>query len=45
MQFIVDMHYKVTTAAHHRHKRNHLASIEVLVSLLGARAAIPSSFK
>ncbi|XP_047965261.1 serine/threonine-protein kinase ATM [Salvia hispanica] len=42
--FIVDMHYKVTTAAHHRHKCNHLAGIEVLVNLLGFRAAIPSTF-
>ena len=45
LQFIVDMHYKVTTAAHHRHKCNHLAGIEVLVNLLGFRAAIPSTFK
>ncbi|KAL3824832.1 hypothetical protein ACJIZ3_020861 [Penstemon smallii] len=42
--FIVDMHYKVTAAAHHTHKRNHLAAIEVLVDLLGCRAALPSTF-
>lgn len=45
VQFIVDMHYKVSTTAHHRHKCNHLAGIEVLVNLLGFRAAIPSTFK
>ncbi|KAK4479331.1 hypothetical protein RD792_014843 [Penstemon davidsonii] len=43
-RFIVDMHYKVTAAAHHTHKRNHLAAIEVLVDLLGCRAALPSTF-
>ncbi|GFP92353.1 serine/threonine-protein kinase atm [Phtheirospermum japonicum] len=42
--FILDMHYKVTAAAHHWHKCNHLAGIEVLVNLLGDRAAIPSTF-
>ncbi|KAH6798041.1 Serine/Threonine-kinase ATM-like protein [Perilla frutescens var. hirtella] len=42
--FIIDMHYKVTTAAHHRHKCNHLTGIEVLVNLLGFRATIPSTF-
>ncbi|KAL8457793.1 hypothetical protein ACS0TY_035608 [Phlomoides rotata] len=42
--FIIDMHYKVAAAAHHRHKRNHLAGIEVLVDLLEFRAAIPSTF-
>ncbi|KAK4479334.1 hypothetical protein RD792_014846 [Penstemon davidsonii] len=43
-RFIVDMHYKVTAAVHHTHKRNHLAAIEVLVDLLGCRAALPSTF-
>ncbi|XP_051142572.1 serine/threonine-protein kinase ATM isoform X2 [Andrographis paniculata] len=42
--FIVDIHYKVTSAAHPRHKSNHLAAIELLVNLLGYRAAIPSTF-
>lgn len=45
VQFIVEMHYKVTAAAHHRHKCYYLAGIEVLVNLLGHRAAIPSTFK
>lgn len=45
VQFIIDMHHKVTAAAHHRHKCNHLAGIEVLVDLLEFRAAIPSTFK
>ncbi|KAL0417040.1 UNVERIFIED_CONTAM: Serine/threonine-protein kinase ATM [Sesamum latifolium] len=43
--FIVDMHYKVSAAAHHWHKCKHLAGIEVLVNLLGHRAVIPSTFK
>ncbi|KAK4394662.1 Serine/threonine-protein kinase ATM, partial [Sesamum angolense] len=43
--FIVDMHYKVSAAAHHWHKCKHLAGIEVLVNLLGHRAIIPSTFK
>ncbi|KAL7154394.1 hypothetical protein ABFS83_04G230500 [Erythranthe nasuta] len=42
--FVVDMHYKVTAAAHHRHKCCHLAGLEVVVNLLGFRAAIPSTF-
>ncbi|KAL6513039.1 hypothetical protein OROMI_034636 [Orobanche minor] len=42
--FILDKHYKVTAAAHHWHKCNHLAGIEVLVNLLGDRAAVPSTF-
>ncbi|XP_073145738.1 serine/threonine-protein kinase ATM isoform X3 [Henckelia pumila] len=42
--FIVDLHYKIAAAAHHWHKCNHLAGIEVLVSLLGHRAVIPSTF-
>ncbi|KAL3628823.1 hypothetical protein CASFOL_027869 [Castilleja foliolosa] len=42
--FILDMHYKVTSSAHHWHKCKHLAGIEVLVNLLGDRAATPSTF-
>ncbi|XP_073048619.1 serine/threonine-protein kinase ATM isoform X39 [Primulina eburnea] len=42
--FIVDLHYKIAAAAHHWHKCNHLAGIEVLVNLLGHRAVIPSTF-
>ncbi|EPS70319.1 hypothetical protein M569_04441, partial [Genlisea aurea] len=42
--FIVDMHYKVTAAAHPRHKCNYFAGIEVLVNLLDHRAAVPSTF-
>ncbi|XP_073046910.1 serine/threonine-protein kinase ATM-like isoform X2 [Primulina eburnea] len=42
--FIVDLHYKIATAAHHWHKCNHLAGIEVLVNLLGHSAVIPSTF-
>ncbi|XP_047341337.1 serine/threonine-protein kinase ATM [Impatiens glandulifera] len=42
--FIVEMHYKVTEAANYRHKCHRLAGIEVLVNILGHRAAVPSSF-
>ncbi|KAL6583807.1 hypothetical protein OROMI_003096 [Orobanche minor] len=42
--FILDIHYKVTAAAYHWHKFNHLSGVEVLVNLLGDRTAIPSTF-
>ncbi|GMQ10320.1 hypothetical protein CsSME_00053371 [Camellia sinensis var. sinensis] len=42
--FIIEMHYKVTAAVHYRHKCHRLAGIEVLVSILGHRAALPSTF-
>lgn len=45
MQFIVEMHYKLTAAANHRHKCNRLAGIEVLINLLGHRAGVSSTFK
>ncbi|THG07383.1 hypothetical protein TEA_016175 [Camellia sinensis var. sinensis] len=44
VQFIIEMHYKVTAAVHYRHKCHRLAGIEVLVSILGHRAALPSTF-
>ncbi|KAI5683411.1 hypothetical protein M9H77_04639 [Catharanthus roseus] len=42
--FIVEMHYKLTAAANHRHKCNRLAGIEVLINLLGHRAGVSSTF-
>ncbi|XP_010663180.1 serine/threonine-protein kinase ATM isoform X4 [Vitis vinifera] len=41
--FIVEMHYKVTAAVHHRHKCHRLADIEVLIDVLGHRAAVSST--
>ncbi|RVX18320.1 Serine/threonine-protein kinase ATM [Vitis vinifera] len=43
--FIVEMHYKVTAAVHHRHKCHRLADIEVLIDVLGHRAAVSSTSK
>ncbi|XP_059644264.1 serine/threonine-protein kinase ATM [Cornus florida] len=41
--FIVEMHYKVTAAVHHRHKCHRLAGIEVLINVLGHKAAVSST--
>ncbi|KAF5476799.1 hypothetical protein F2P56_003496 [Juglans regia] len=41
--FIVEMHYKIAAAVHHRHKCHRLAGIEVLINILGHRAAVSSS--
>ncbi|KAK3035324.1 hypothetical protein RJ639_034032, partial [Escallonia herrerae] len=43
--FIVEMHYKITAATHYRHKCNRLAGIEVLINVIGHRAAVSSTFK
>ncbi|KAK6920707.1 Phosphatidylinositol 3-/4-kinase, catalytic domain [Dillenia turbinata] len=40
---LVETHYKVTAAAHPRHKCHWLAGIEVLVNILGHRAAVSST--
>ncbi|KAK8518220.1 hypothetical protein V6N13_027695 [Hibiscus sabdariffa] len=42
--FIVEMHYKIAAAIHHRHRCHRLASIEVLITILGHRAALSSTF-
>uniref|UniRef100_A0A7N0V2B4 Uncharacterized protein n=1 Tax=Kalanchoe fedtschenkoi TaxID=63787 RepID=A0A7N0V2B4_KALFE len=42
--FLVEMHYKVTAAMHNRHKCHRLAGIEVLVRIIGHRAAVPSTY-
>ncbi|TYJ98547.1 serine/threonine-protein kinase ATM isoform X2 [Cucumis melo var. makuwa] len=41
--FIVEMHYKITEAIHHRHKSHRLASIEALINILGHRAVVSST--
>ncbi|XVE54961.1 hypothetical protein DITRI_Ditri03aG0123000 [Diplodiscus trichospermus] len=41
--FIIEMHYKIAAAIHYRHKCHRLASIEVLISILGHRAALSST--
>ncbi|KAI3512910.1 hypothetical protein L1887_20232 [Cichorium endivia] len=41
--FILEMHHKVTASIHHRHRCNRLSGIEVLVNVLGHRAAVPST--
>lgn len=45
MQFIVELHYKIATAVHHRHKCHRLAGVEVLINVLGHRAAVSSASK
>ncbi|KAF9625359.1 hypothetical protein IFM89_022141 [Coptis chinensis] len=41
--FIVEMHYKITAAVHHRHKCHRLSAIEVLINIIGHRAAFSST--
>ncbi|CAK7328912.1 unnamed protein product [Dovyalis caffra] len=41
--FLVEMHYKIEAAVHHRHRCHRLASIEVLVDIIGPRAAVSST--
>lgn len=41
--FIVELHYKIAAAIHHRHTCHRLAGIEVLIDVLGHRAAIAST--
>jgi len=42
---LVEVHYKIVAAAHYRHKCHRLAGIEVLVTILGQRAAVLSTSK
>lgn len=41
--FIVEIHHKVASASHHRHRCHRLAEIEVLVDVLGHRVASAST--
>ncbi|KAF5201731.1 Serine/threonine-protein kinase ATM, partial [Thalictrum thalictroides] len=41
--FIIEMHYKLTAAVHHRHKCHRLSGIEVLVDIIGHRATVSST--
>lgn len=43
--FLVEMHYKIEAAVHHRHRCHRLAGIEVLVDIIGHRASVSSTFK
>ncbi|XP_034925984.1 serine/threonine-protein kinase ATM isoform X2 [Populus alba] len=43
--FLVEMHYKIEAAVHHRHRCHRLAGIEVLVDIIGRRASVSSTFK
>ncbi|KAH9720220.1 serine/threonine-protein kinase ATM [Citrus sinensis] len=41
--FIVELHYKIAAAVHHRHTCHRLAGVEVLINVLGHRAAVSSA--
>ncbi|XP_065875882.1 serine/threonine-protein kinase ATM isoform X2 [Euphorbia lathyris] len=41
--FLMEMHYKIAAAVHHRHRCHKLAGIEVLIDILGHRAAVSST--
>ncbi|PRQ24322.1 putative non-specific serine/threonine protein kinase [Rosa chinensis] len=41
--FIVELHYRIAAATHHRHTCHRLAGIEVLIDVLGHRAAMAST--
>ncbi|XP_017973415.1 PREDICTED: serine/threonine-protein kinase ATM isoform X2 [Theobroma cacao] len=41
--FIIEMHYKIAAAIHHRHRCHRLAAVEVLINVLGHRAALSST--
>ncbi|PIA61953.1 hypothetical protein AQUCO_00200149v1 [Aquilegia coerulea] len=41
--FLIEMHYKLTAAVHHRHKCHRLSGIEVLVDIIGHRATVSST--
>lgn len=45
LQFLVEMHYKIESAVHYRHRCHKLAGVEVLVDILGHRAAVASTSK
>ncbi|XP_020523147.1 serine/threonine-protein kinase ATM isoform X2 [Amborella trichopoda] len=42
-QFLVGIHYQLTSALHPRHKVRALSSIEVLMNIIGSRAAISTT--
>lgn len=45
LQFIVELHYKIAAATHHRHACHRLVGVEVLIDILGYRAAVASTSK
>ncbi|KAK9108083.1 hypothetical protein Syun_024094 [Stephania yunnanensis] len=42
-KFIVEIHHKIDTAVHQRHKCQRLCAIEVLIDVIGHRAAVSST--
>ncbi|KAK9117160.1 hypothetical protein Sjap_016107 [Stephania japonica] len=42
-KFIVEIHHKIATAIHQRHKCQRLCAIEVLIDVIGHRAAVSST--
>ncbi|KAI3914770.1 hypothetical protein MKW98_002006 [Papaver atlanticum] len=42
-KFIVDMHYEVTAAIHHRHRCHRFSGLEALITVIGHRSAISST--
>ncbi|KAK9119710.1 hypothetical protein Scep_017803 [Stephania cephalantha] len=42
-KFIVEIHHKIATAVHQRHKCQRLCAIEVLIDVIGHRAAVSST--
>ncbi|KAM1451845.1 hypothetical protein ACFX2I_038908 [Malus domestica] len=42
-KFIVELHYKIAAATHHRHACHRLVGVEVLIDILGYRAAVAST--
>ncbi|PON35174.1 Phosphatidylinositol 3-kinase, Vps34 type, partial [Parasponia andersonii] len=41
--FILELHYRIAAAVHHRHKCHRLAGIQVLIDILGHRVAVSST--
>ncbi|XP_077244126.1 serine/Threonine-kinase ATM-like protein isoform X2 [Tasmannia lanceolata] len=41
--FLVEIHYQIAEAIHSRHRCHRLSGIEVLISIIGHRAAVPST--
>ncbi|CAB4280796.1 unnamed protein product [Prunus armeniaca] len=41
--FIVELHHKIAAATHHRHTCHRLTGVEVLIDILGYRAAVAST--
>ncbi|CAA7402290.1 unnamed protein product [Spirodela intermedia] len=42
-KFLLEIHYQITSTAHHRHKRHVLSSVEVLMKTIGHKATVSST--